>query len=76
MNNICGIYKITLGTAQNYIGQSVDILNRVTNHKSKLKHNRHYNYKMQETYNITQEFQYEVLEECTSQDLNSKEIFI
>ena len=38
---ICGIYKIeNLVDGKVYIGQSINVSNRLANHKSDLKHNK------------------------------------
>lgn len=77
-----GIYKITnLINQKSYIGQSIDIENRLKNHK---KHaftsntkDKEYNkplYCAIRKYGVDN-FSYEILEECTIVELNNKEIF-
>lgn len=62
-----GIYRLYLGE-QNifYVGQSLNIEERVTQHKSLLKCNKHYNWKLQKAFNYTKVFEYTVLEVCDS----------
>ena len=76
--NHIGIYKVTnLKTNQCYIGQSVDLRNRLRDHiKAGLgigsSNNRFYT----EMKNIGPEnFMYEILEECDRSQLNEKERF-
>lgn len=80
MNNdkICGIYKFTSKTSKkSYIGQSVDILKRFSEHKkNSLNKNVHnYNchfYKAIRKYGFT-DFSFEILEECSRDKLNVRE---
>lgn len=73
---IVGIYKIDLGTEEYYIGQSINIEERIAQHKSKLKHNKHYNIKMQKLFNITDIFNWEILEKGLKiVDLYSRELY-
>lgn len=56
-----GIYKIYLGEPDIfYIGQSLNIEERVGQHKSLLKRNKHYNYKLQNTYNLLKVFEHTI----------------
>ena len=67
MENIIGIYKISFYNSNRvYIGQSVNIKNRIKYHKVCLKSNRHYNKKLQRSYNKygLKSFVFEVLEHC------------
>lgn len=62
-----GIYRIFLGQEKiYYIGQSLNIQERIAQHKSLLKNTKHYNWKMQKAYSDTNIFSYEILEECDS----------
>lgn len=75
---IIGIYKITcLSNNRVYIGQSVNIKNRIQCHQSLLRRNVHFNCYLQRSFNKYGEasFQFEIIEECSEQELNSKEIF-
>jgi group I intron endonuclease len=48
----CGIYRIINKTNNKiYIGSSVNILSRFSKHKSLLKHNKHDNDYLQNSYN-------------------------
>lgn len=73
-----GIYKITNKINNKvYIGQSVDIKIRFKDHKSKQKRDREPNshlYRSIEKYGI-HNFEFEILEECSPQELNQKETF-
>lgn len=74
---ICGIYKITNKTnGKCYIGQSKDIFTRWKQHI----YNTHYkdiNYMITNAINKygKENFLWEILEECDSEELNQKEIF-
>lgn len=72
-----GIYKITnILNNKVYIGQSISIKNRWCNHKEKLRKNLHTKH-FQSSWNKYGEdcFIFEVLEECSIEDLNEKESF-
>lgn len=70
-----GIYQICLGEkGLFYIGQSLNIEERISQHKSLLKNNRHYNWKMQLAFSTTKELSYTVLEVCSlANTLNARE---
>ena len=70
-----GIYKITnTFNGKVYIGQSKDIEQRIEQHLSALKHNKHENKTMQKEYNLfSSAFIFEVLEECPLSLLNEAE---
>lgn len=75
-NNICGIYYIKNIVNNNmYIGQSINIKNRFSCHKSALNKNSHYNEKLQEDFNKygIESFEFGVLEECNREDLDKLE---
>lgn len=73
----CGIYKITFdGIDGCYIGQSTHLEKRLRDHRSALRDNRHYNSKLQMAYSCIEndaECRMEVLEECVSTELDSRE---
>ena len=70
-----GIYSLFLGEANRYyIGQSIDIERRVIQHKYLLNSNKHYNHKMQNTFNKNKVFMHETIVECRISELDSKEI--
>lgn len=71
-----GIYKITnVITNEVYIGQSVNIENRLASHKSALRHNRHTNIRLQNSFNKYDEcnFIFEPVEICDKEALDSRE---
>ena len=66
------IYKITnICNGKIYIGQTTNFKQRVNEHKSDLKHNKHSNPDLQEDYFIygIDNFKFEILEECNKYDL-------
>lgn len=68
-----GIYVLIFpGTHKVYIGQSVDIENRITQHLYKLKYNKA-SPRLQEAYNMYGKPSFKILEECTSEDLDKNE---
>ena len=73
-----GIYKITNKLNKKvYIGQSVNIEIRFKDHKSKQKRDREPNshlYRAIEKYGI-ENFDFEILEECSASDLNERESY-
>lgn len=75
---ICGIYKITNQVnGKVYIGQSVNISNRWKQHKNAAfkESSDEYNYPLYQAirkYGL-ENFTFEVIEECSSEDLNFKE---
>ena len=63
----CGIYKITnLVNNYFYVGSSVNIGSRFSNHRSTLRHNRHINPKLQNAWNKYGEnnFEFKIIEIC------------
>jgi hypothetical protein len=69
-----GIYAMSFNNYDSvYIGQSVNISLRISKHLSLLKHNKHYNYKLQNLYNIFGVPETVVIEECALSELNFKE---
>lgn len=80
MKIICGIYKIeNLINHQVYIGQSINIFKRFSNHKATAfnKNKEAYNYPLYidiRKYGI-ENFSFEILEECAQEVLNEREIY-
>lgn len=77
---ICGIYKITnLVNGKVYIGQSIDIHRRWNNHKRKtfIKSDEQYNYPLYRAFRKygLDNFSFEIIEECSEEELNKKEIY-
>lgn len=73
---MCGIYKIT-NTINGlcYIGQSIDIITRWNKHRNyPLSHSHYPLYQAFSQFGINN-FLFEILEECSEQDLDKKEIF-
>lgn len=73
-----GIYKITnLADNKIYVGQSIDIEKRWKTHIRELNKGIHHNIKLQNAWNKYGEncFLFEILEECSEHELNSKESF-
>lgn len=72
----CGIYCIDcLATGKKYIGQSIHIQERWQKHKAALRHNNHENDYLQKAWNKygAEQFQWTVLEYCTSEQLDERE---
>lgn len=77
MNN-CGIYSITnLKNGKRYIGQSSNLAKRKTTHLWLLRSGKHFNRHLQSAWNLQGEsdFAIEVLELCSPEETNSKEIY-
>lgn len=74
--SICGIYKITNKiNGKCYIGQSINIQERWKHHRSyPIKKSYYPLYKAFEKYDINN-FLFEVIEECSIEELNEKEIY-
>lgn len=73
-----GIYKITNQVnGKVYIGQSVNIKQRWAEHKANLRNNKHENSYLQNAWNKYGEanFIFEVIEKCSKDELDDKEIF-
>lgn len=73
---ICGIYCIKNKVDNKvYIGQSININNRLANHKSDLKHNRHHNTYLQHAYNKygVENFEFSIICECDMKELDKLE---
>lgn len=75
---ICGIYGIkNTKTNKFYVGQSVSILNRWVDHRRDLKEGTHHSEYLQRSYNKhgVKCFIYGIIEECSKEKLNEKEIY-
>lgn len=71
-----GIYIVINNTnGKVYIGQSKTVERRLQEHKSALIHQRHFNKLLQESYNKDNNFSFELLEECSLESLDEKEVF-
>jgi hypothetical protein len=55
-----GIYLLKIDKYR-YVGQSIDIIRRVSNHKNQLKNNKHGNNRMQNVFNKYNTFEYVIL---------------
>lgn len=76
--SICGIYLIkNLITKKIYLGQSSNIKRRFQEHKYKLKNGSHRNIYLQNAWNKygSDNFTFEIIEECPLEEINQKEIF-
>lgn len=75
---ICGIYGIkNLVNDKMYVGQAINIYKRWKDHIDDLDENKHYNLHLQRSWNLygKENFDFFILEECSQEDLNQKEIF-
>lgn len=71
-----GIYQILNATnGKRYIGQSINIESRLNHHKEMLINNQHFNKHLQNSFNKygLENFIFEVLEECSKEDLSIRE---
>ncbi len=73
-----GIYRI-LNTASGkcYIGQSVNVKRRLTKHRDMLEKGEHFNSHLQNAWNTygAEQFSFEIVEHCPTEELDSKEVF-
>lgn len=75
-----GIYKITnTENGKCYIGQSININDRITKHKNKYKNKKDHSFKSLlyqdlRSYGI-EEFKFEIIEECKKNQLDEREIY-
>lgn len=69
-----GIYAIHI-KHHTYIGSSYNLQKRLATHISRLRNNKHYNSKLQNTYNkySTEKVYFEILEECSKLELLIRE---
>jgi len=75
---ICGIYAIeNMITEKIYIGQTNDIKKRRREHKWYLENNQHFNIHLQNSWNKygSENFIFKLIEKCSENELNKKEIF-
>ncbi len=75
---ISGIYSITnIINNKQYIGSSIDMYNRLYQHRNKLRKNTHQNQYLQNSYNKYTEsnFKITILEFCKKEELTNKEQF-
>jgi hypothetical protein len=68
-----GIYKITFSNGHYYFGQAVDINRRFSQHKRELNRGNHSNSRLQNCFNKYGEPIYEVIEECSKEELSNIE---
>ena len=68
-----GIYKIIFSNNHYYIGQSININRRFSQHKRDLKKGTHTNNRLQNCYNKYGEPVLEVLQECSKEELDTIE---
>ena len=76
MNKQCGIYEIfNMVNGKSYIGQSTNITQRLSRHKSELRHNKHQNLHLQNAWNKHGEhsFLFNILEYCNIDELDDIE---
>ena len=73
-----GIYKITnLDNGKMYVGQSVNIENRWSSHKTLLNKNQHENRRLQNSWNVhgADRYEFSAIEECSIEELNDLEMY-
>ena len=70
-----GIYKITnIKTNESYIGQSVNIEQRINQHKNELRNGNHHNSDLQKDYDSGARFTYEIIKRVANpNDLDAEE---
>lgn len=71
-----GIYRIWINDSSYvYIGQSLALSRRSVNHNSDLKRGSHDNPKLQNAYNKYGAYHFEVVELCSEEHLNEREVY-
>lgn len=78
LQNVCGIYKITnLINGKFYIGSSKNLRMRLWKHRALLRHNKHENLHLQNSWNKYGEnnFDYAILEKCNECEQFEREQF-
>lgn len=78
MDKVCGIYCIeNIINHKKYIGQSVDIYKRWSNHKNELKNDKHHNCHLQSSWNYYGEscFVFYIVEICDAILLDDREVY-
>lgn len=76
MNKQCGIYEIfNMVNGKSYVGQSTNITQRLSKHKSELRHNKHQNLHLQNAWNKYGEYNFifNVIEYCDIDELDDIE---
>lgn len=73
MNNLSGVYKITIGDNLVYIGSAVNLFSRESAHRTKLVKLKHGNPYMQHAWNKYGVMSFEVIEYCDAKDCLSTE---
>lgn len=69
-----GIYALINQTnGKRYIGQSRDLNKRKITHLWLLNSNRHFNIHLQRAWNLGDRFDFEIIEECSKDELNDRE---
>lgn len=72
----CGIYKIsTPSDSSCYVGSSIRIERRWSEHKHGLRNNKHHSIRLQNAWNKYGELKFEIIELCDENELNDKEQF-
>lgn len=75
LKNEIGIYKITnLNNQKCYIGQSIELKKRYRSHRNALRTNKHPNNHLQNAFNKGDKFTFEVIELCSTDELDNREI--
>ena len=78
MNKQCGVYEIfNMVNGKSYIGQSANIIQRLSKHKSELRHNKHQNLHLQNAWNKHGEhsFLFNIVEYCNVDELDDIETY-
>ena len=71
---ICGIYTITTPNGSVYVGSSHNIKLRWSEHRSRLRHNKHHSERLQAAWNKHGDaLVYEIVCRCASEELEAKE---